>query len=153
MPNYKMEEVDLVPVINDTVNLFVDENVEISVKTKLTYANVESDKVQLRRLIINFIRNAIQANSSKIEILLEQADKNIKIFIADNGTGIPENFQEKIFESNFTTKEKGMGLGLKLAKRFIESSKGSIELIVSSELGTKFLITIPLLSFGTGKKS
>lgn len=153
MPNYKMEEVDLVPVVNDTVNLFVDENVEINVNTKLNYANVESDKVQLRRLIINFIRNAIQAKSSKIDISLEQSDKNIKILISDNGTGIPGNYQSKIFESNFTTKEKGMGLGLKLAKRFIESSKGSIELIGSSELGTKFLITIPLLSFGTGKKS
>ena len=153
MPNYKMEEMDLIPVINDTINLFVDENVEISVNTKLAYANVESDKVQLRRLLINFLRNAIQANSSKIEILLEKDDENIKIFISDNGTGIPQNYQDKIFESNFTTKEKGMGLGLKLAKRFIENSKGSIELVESSEQGTKFLITIPLVSFGTGKTS
>jgi two-component system nitrogen regulation sensor histidine kinase NtrY len=83
--------------------------------------------------------------------LLEQDDENVKIFISDNGAGIPDNYKDKIFESNFTTKEKGMGLGLKLAKRFIENSKGSIELIGSSGHGTKFLITIPLLSFGTGK--
>ena len=153
MPNYKMEEIDLIPVIKDTVNLFVDEKVNINVNTNLVSAIVESDKVQLRRMIINFIRNSIQANASKIDLSIVQEEENIKINISDNGSGIPERYQEKIFESNFTTKPKGMGLGLKLAKRFIENSKGSIKLVNSSEKGTAFLIVIPVLSAKTGKSS
>ena len=153
MPNYKMEEIDIIPVIHDTVNLFVDEKVEINVNTNLVSANVESDKVQLRRLIINFIRNSIQANASKIDLSVEQKEGNIYINISDNGSGIPERYQEKIFESNFTTKPKGMGLGLKLARRFIENSKGSIDLVESSEQGTTFLIVIPALSSKLGKSN
>ena len=153
MPNYKIEEVDLIPVINDTVNLFVDENVEINVNTNLVSAIVESDKVQLRRMIINFIRNSIQANASKIDLSIEKDEGNIKINISDNGAGIPERYREIIFESNFTTKPKGMGLGLKLAKRFIENSKGSIKLVESSDQGTTFLIVVPVLSSKLGKNS
>ncbi len=153
MPNYNMEKIDLISVINDTVNLFIDEKVEINVNTKLVSTNVESDKVQLRRLIINFIRNSIQANASKIDLSIEQADENIKLYISDNGTGIPERYQYKIFEPNFTTKQKGMGLGLKLAKRFIENSKGSISLVESTGQGTTFLIILPVLSFKLDKDS
>ena len=153
MPNYKMEAIDLIPVIKDTTNLFIDEKVEINVKTKLIYANVESDKVQLRRMIINFIRNSIQAKSSKIEIFIEEEEENIKVHISDNGSGIPERYQDKIFESKFSTKPKGMGLGLKLAKRFIENSKGWIKLVQSSGQGTTFMIAIPALSFKNRKST
>ncbi len=152
MPNYKMEEIDLLPVINDTANLFLDENVEINVKAELDSAAVESDKVQLRRLFINFIRNSIQAHSSKIDITVSKMESSAQILISDNGTGIPKKYQGKIFESNFTTKEKGMGLGLKLAKRFIESTNGSVELVESSEKGTTFRIIIPLLKNKTEKE-
>ncbi len=151
MPNYNMEELDIFVVINDTVNLFVDENVEINVVSNLTTAIVESDKVQLRRLIINFIRNSIQAQSSKIDIIIEHENSKFIIKISDNGTGIPEKYQDKIFDSNFTTKARGMGLGLKLSKRFIENSKGSITLLESSTNGTTFLIGIPIISFKMGK--
>ncbi|MGA9295092.1 MAG: ATP-binding protein, partial [Ignavibacteriaceae bacterium] len=59
---------------------------------------------------------------------------------------IPEEAKEKIFDSNFTTKEKGMGLGLKLAKRFLESINGKIFLLESSEKGTTFRLQIPVSS-------
>jgi len=65
------------------------------------------------------------------------------LIIVDNGTGIDDKYKNKIFEMNFTTKDKGMGLGLKLAKRFIESIHGKIQLIESGSPGTTFEITIP----------
>jgi len=51
--------------------------------------------------------------------------------------------KEKIFQTNFTTKEKGMGIGLKLVKRFIEGINSSIDLISSTPEGTIFKIVIP----------
>ena len=65
--------------------------------------------------------------------------------IKDNGKGIPNDIQSKIFDANFTTKQKGMGLGLKLTKRFIESINGNLYLLNSDSSGTTFKITIPKL--------
>jgi len=96
-------------------------------------------------LLINLIRNSIQAHASKLNISSKINNNSIELYLTDNGTGIPEGFRDKIFESNFTTKEKGMGLGLKLAKRFIESINGQINLVSSSDPGTTFKISIPLI--------
>ena len=95
-------------------------------------------------MFINFIRNSIQAESKKINITLSKSKQNIKIIIEDNGKGIAVKDREKVFNSNFTTKEKGMGLGLYLAKRYIESLNGNISLLKSSKNGTTFKILIPL---------
>ncbi len=94
-------------------------------------------------MFINFIRNSIQANADKIIININSKENDFEIRITDNGTGIPEEIRDKIFNENFTTKNQGMGLGLSMAKRFIENIKGRIELESSSEKGTTFKIIIP----------
>jgi len=145
MPNYKLEELDLIPVINDTVNLFLDEKIKIGIDTTLNSALIEGDKTHIRRLLINLIRNSIQADATLIKIIINWEDGNFSAIINDKGKGIPDEIKDKIFEVNFTTKEKGMGLGLKLAKRFLEGINGSIQLVNSSSSGTTFKITIPMV--------
>ncbi|MFO7447481.1 MAG: HAMP domain-containing sensor histidine kinase [Ignavibacteriaceae bacterium] len=145
MPNLNLEEVNLIPVINDTINLFVDEKIKIDVKSEFNKALVETDKSQMRRMIINFIRNSIQAEATRIKFEIKAEGNNILILIEDNGNGIPENVKDKIFETNFTTKIKGMGIGLKLARRFLEGTNGKIELVKSSVEGTLFRISIPAI--------
>ena len=145
MPNFNLEEIDLIPILDDTVNLFGEENIKIQTKSEYNSAIVEADKSQLRRLFINLIRNSIQAEASRIDIETTLEDYYYCILVKDNGNGIPQKIQNKIFNSNFTTKESGMGLGLKLAKRFLEGIKGSIELVESSDAGTTFKISIPAL--------
>ncbi len=143
MPNFKLEKIDIIPVVNDTVNLFMEEKIRIDINTTLSSAIVEADNSQLRRLFINLIRNSIQAKANKIGISIEPGDNVFVILISDNGTGIPGEIKDKIFESNFTTKAKGMGLGLKLAKRFIEGINGNIEITDKQDPGAAFKITIP----------
>jgi signal transduction histidine kinase len=145
IPNYKLEEIDLLTIIKDIVNLFSDEQIKLDIQTFLNSATVEGDKSQFRRLLINLIRNSIQADANKITITLASENDFYNLFVTDNGKGIPENIKDKIFESNFTTKEKGMGLGLKLAKRFIEGINGNINLIESNNNGAAFKILIPKL--------
>jgi len=145
MPNLNIEVIDLIPVIKDTVNLFVDEKVKITVNSSLQNSAVEADRSHLRRMIINFIRNSIQAGASGISIYIGLSDTYYDITIEDNGSGIPEEIQHKIFDANFTTKAKGMGIGLKLSKRFIEGINGKIELIKTSSEGTIFRISIPAI--------
>lgn len=143
MPSLVIEEIDILNIVNDTVNLFADEKVNIEIKTDLQSAITEADVNQFRRMIINLIRNSIQANADQIVIkIFIEDDKYILVF-SDNGSGISENIKDRIFDINFTTKEKGMGLGLKLAKRFLEGINGSIVLQDTFEKGTVFRITIP----------
>jgi nitrogen fixation/metabolism regulation signal transduction histidine kinase len=144
MPSLKIEVFDLVSVLNDTVNMFLHEKTYIQINTELKLAEIEADLSQLRRMIINLIRNSIQADASKITINLKEEDGFYKLLFTDNGHGIKEEIKDKIFEANFTTKKQGMGLGLSLAKRFLESIKGEIELLSTSEFGSTFLISIPV---------
>ena len=144
MPSLKLETLNLLDTISETTNLFVEEKIKINVNTNLNSAVVDADKTQLRRLFINLVRNAIQANASIIDISVNGGDGNFEILIKDNGTGIPEDAKEKIFDTNFTTKEKGMGIGLKLAKRFLEGINGKIFLLETSNKGTTFELQIPM---------
>lgn len=89
------------------------------------------------------VRNSIQANASKIVLKLSEKDNEFSLLIKDNGNGIEDKHKNEIFNMNFTTKERGMGLGLKLAKRFIESNGGKIHLVKSQPSNTIFQIIVP----------
>lgn len=144
MPSLKLDVFDLIPVIKDTTHLFGDEEADIKFITDVNEVQVESDSSQMRRMFINLIRNSIQAKANLITIDLSIED-NYSIFkISDNGSGIPQENQNKIFDTNFTTKEKGLGIGLKLIKRFLENTGGEITLYSSSSAETVFRIKIPI---------
>lgn len=143
MPNLKMENLDIRLVIDDAVNLFLEEKVKINVNKYGIYYKVAADKDQLKRTLINLIRNSIQAGASSIIINLYEDNELVNLEIADNGSGIPAENLNRVFEPNFSTKEKGMGLGLKMAKKFIEGIKGKICIVESNSSGTKFLLQIP----------
>ena len=142
MPNYNLETIDLIPVIKDTLNLFIDEKIQIKFDTTLTSAIIEADNSQLRRIIVNLVRNSIQAGATTLKIIVSDETDQYNISVEDNGTGIPESIKSKIFEHNFTTKDFGMGLGLKLAKKFIESIGGKLYLKHSSNNGSEFVIQL-----------
>lgn len=144
MPSLKIETVDMLSVLHDTVNMFIHEKAEIKIETNLEAAVIDADLNQLRRMFINLIRNSIQAKANKIQIDLNILDGKYEILFKDNGMGIEPAKQDKIFDENFTTKKQGMGLGLSMAKRFINSINGEINLKNSSENGTTFRILFPL---------
>lgn len=144
MPSLKIEVVDLIRIINETINIFINEKVKIALQTNLTEALVEADANHLSRMFINFIRNSIQANAKKINFVLQKNENNYEILISDDGSGIADEIRDKIFNENFTTKSQGMGLGLSMAKRFIENINGKITLDSSSIKGTTFKIIIPV---------
>ncbi|MDH3268676.1 MAG: ATP-binding protein, partial [Ignavibacteria bacterium] len=146
MPSLKLEKFDLIPIIKDTVHLFGDEEAEIKFDSNVEKVIVESDSSQLRRMFINLIRNSIQAKAQIITINLSTESYDSVIDITDDGLGVTPENQSKIFETNFTTKEKGLGLGLKLIKRFLENTGGEIKLLSSSSAGTVFRIKIPIKS-------
>lgn len=105
---------------------------------------------QLCQVLINILDNSIYA-LSKIRrerlIVVETMDsgENVIVKIKDNGTGIPKEIQDRIFDAFFTTKEvgSGTGLGLSICQSIIQRHKGKISFVSSEGLGTEFIITLP----------
>jgi len=97
-------------------------------------------------VIENLVKNAIDAmeGKGKIELIITENEKNANITISDTGKGIPKNIQQQIFSPGFTTKKRGWGLGLSLAKRIIEDYHNGKISVLKSELnkGTTFSINL-----------
>jgi signal transduction histidine kinase len=142
MPGLKTEIIDLTKVCSEAIDLFSQEAVKISFDSEPETASVEADRDQLKRTFINIIRNSIQAGSDIISVKLNERDDYFQIRIIDNGTGIDKKYIDKVFNDNFTTKSSGMGLGLAMAKRFIEQISGKIIVEETSEKGTIVLIEL-----------
>ena len=82
----------------------------------------------------------MQADATSINIDMRSSDTKYVIHFKDNGKGITDFEKDKIFDENFTTKKQGMGLGLSMAKRFMTSIDGEINLKSSNPQETTFEI-------------
>lgn len=112
---------------------------------------IEADGVQLEQVLVNLIRNAIEAmhdaaiRAPRLCIETSQDADSVAIAIRDNGPGISPHNLQKLFEPYFTTKAAGMGLGLSLSRSIVEDHDGSFH-VDSSSNGTTFQFTFPKAS-------
>ena len=105
---------------------------------------IEGDYNRLNQVLINMIKNSIEAIENNGIIKLDyKLDNNFKIIIEDNGIGIPEDELEKIKEPYYTTKKNGTGLGVSLSIEIIKSHNGNIKYIPLKK-GTKVIIELPI---------
>jgi nitrogen fixation/metabolism regulation signal transduction histidine kinase len=114
---------------------------------------VYADPDQLSRCFNNIIKNALQAmeESGIIHISMRILGDRARVEIKDNGKGMSEEVQERIFEPSFSTKSSGMGLGLAIVKRIVESSNGTISFTSRLGEGTTFYVEIPAAPDGPGE--
>lgn len=128
-------------LIKDTLkNIEIPEKIEIVSSNNEQSIHCDSDKMQI--VFMNIISNAIDAldKNGKIYIDLSSTNNENVIKIQDNGPGIEQENIEKIFDSLFTTKSSGTGLGLPYCKSVIEQHGGSISV---STKPTTFTIVLP----------
>jgi signal transduction histidine kinase len=106
------------------------------------------DVQKMKRIFTNIITNARDAmpEGGKLTITSREWNKQIIFTFTDTGQGIPENIMDKIWIPLFTTKAKGMGLGLAICRRMVEAHNGSISVKSKVGKGTSFTITLPLTS-------
>lgn len=98
----------------------------------------------INQALYNLLRNALEAtDAGHIFVHAVRQKKKVKITIKDQGIGIPEQDHENIFTPFFSRKKKGMGIGLFLTKKIIETHEGEIKVESSSGEGTTFSIIIP----------
>ncbi|MBE7705490.1 MAG: HAMP domain-containing histidine kinase [Cyanobacteria bacterium SIG29] len=105
---------------------------------------VTSDKVKVESSLTNLIFNAIEACNQGQQVCVDcfVEPKEIRIFVKNNGAKIPNEIKTKIFESDFTTKENGNGLGLAICKNQMQLVSGDINLVHSNDVETLFEIVL-----------
>ena len=102
---------------------------------------------QLNQVFMNILSNAIDAveGAGTIKVEVKEQEESMVISISDNGSGIPDDKKQKIFEPFYTTKDvqQGTGLGLSITYGIIKKHNGSIEVIDNDPVGTTFKIYLP----------
>jgi signal transduction histidine kinase len=98
----------------------------------------------LSQALLNLLKNAVEASSSTpVQVEGRRNKKRVEILVRDEGPGIPPEAIVRVFEPFYTTKDKGMGIGLFLAKKIIEAHGGTIEARSREGEGTEFRIELP----------
>jgi len=150
MPAGKNDHLDLRTLIPEVLDMYKDfERVDIRLKMPpgKNPMPVYADRNQLVRVFNNLIKNAIQSydkrETAAIEVRCEAKNSLYKVEVADYGCGIPDNQQQNIFNPYFTTKAKGMGLGLSMVKSIIENFGGNVWFSSEENKGSVFVFTLP----------
>ncbi len=150
MPGARYEAIDLMEKVKNIATLF---GCNIRVLTSVPPYDAQQvlirmDKEQMTQVLNNLIRNALQAipegQEPEIIIRIEKREPSALCSISDNGIGIPENLQEKMFQPNFTTKTSGTGLGLAITRRIVEAAGGRIWFTTEPGKGSTFFVELPL---------
>jgi two-component system CheB/CheR fusion protein len=146
-PKPSFVEYDLQVLIDDTrSSIAIPKTVEVSTSFDPGFPKLIVDPNLLRRAFTNIIANALQAmpDGGQLKIKAWKNKEVAAISFQDTGKGIPEDIKAKIFNPLFTTREKGVGLGLAEAKLLIESHHGDIKVSSKVGEGTTFTVEIPL---------
>jgi signal transduction histidine kinase len=108
-------------------------------------AKVDSDL--LKQALLNIVLNGAQAmvDGGKLEVRLAENGRTALLSIHDEGSGIPDDIRDKIFDLYFTTKKGGSGIGLAMTYRIVQLHNGSIEVQSGATTGTTFTLRLPLI--------
>ena len=100
---------------------------------------VYADEGQISQILINLIKNALQAGAKHIDISARMGkDDEVIVHVANDGEAIPVSAQEQIFIPFYTTKKEGSGIGLSISRQIMRNHNGSIELVRSDDQQTVF---------------
>lgn len=142
-------KVDLAGVVADVIELESadarDAGIELVVETDGA-TSCRGDSGQLRRAVLNLVRNAVQAGSFAdppiVRVTLAEAGDHVVLSVENGGAPIPDDVRERMFDPFFTTRERGTGLGLAFVREIIAAHGGTIE-VDSDERATTFRVSIP----------
>jgi len=126
----------------------VDLGVEVAIETPVDLPRVRTDAAHIEQCLMELAHNALQAMPNggllRIEMGLQEQERQVFVRVSDTGTGIPAGAHARVFELFYTTRPGGLGMGLAAVKLNLERLGGRIELEASSEEGTSFRIDLPV---------
>ncbi len=147
-PRPDLSDVDLGELLADAAEVVAPEaeNAGVVLEVKRDGDTpARADREQLRRALINLLKNAVQATPKEghVTATAARSSRGLRLTIADTGKGIAADSLNRIFTPFFTTKEKGTGLGLAFAKEIVEAHGGSVDVVSQEGAGTTFTIFLP----------
>jgi two-component system sensor kinase FixL len=146
---------DINKVVEEAAALAMVGAKEGGVRATFTFAGglppVWIDKVQVQQVVMNLVRNAIEAMSKSPHRLLSIStaigdDEMVEVSVIDSGPGLPPDVAARLFQPFTTTKEKGMGLGLSISRSIIDNMGGRLRASPNPEGGLIFSFTLPALN-------
>jgi len=146
----ELQEYPITEVLQKIVNLIREEAASKGITMETRFSDspaiIPMDVDKLQQAFLNFIKNAMESISGEgsIVIAVESSEKGrISVKISDTGCGMTSEEVERIFNPEYTTKEKGLGLGLPLAHEIIRGHGGEIRVFSNLGSGTTFEIVLP----------
>jgi len=136
-------------IINETLDMFKGEGIEIIQDLQKNIPSFSLDKGQVRQALTNFIKNSKESfegisKQGQVKVSSRYEDNKVMITIEDNGCGISEENKKRLFQPYFTTKKHGSGIGLALTERIISLHGGKIVCESTEGNGTKFTVIFNL---------
>jgi two-component system sensor kinase FixL len=128
-----------------------EQNIQLRFNLSPEFDLVLADRVQIQQVLVNLFRNALEAmaQSSRRELDVSNAkvaDEMIEVAVADTGTGFHDDVRPNLFQTFFTTKESGMGVGLSISRSIIEAHGGRMWAENNAAGGATFRFTLPAAS-------
>jgi len=145
-----VKESSLQDLLRPLVTLFQEEASSLGIRLQsevppdLPLLAIDPEK--LTQALINIMRNGMQAmgQGGLLRVEAKSVKEGVEVTISDSGSGIPPEEMEKIFDYYYTTKERGVGLGLPIAHRIIEAHGGQLKIESRVGTGTKVTVTLPI---------
>jgi two-component system, LuxR family, sensor kinase FixL len=146
----------LSPLVKETIELLLvgtkTEGISIKVSADLPDISVIADKIEIQQVLLNLLRNAIEAVAGQerreVCLLIESRGDAIQISIIDNGPGLPDEVRAKLFRPFVSTKKTGMGVGLAICHTIISAHNGRLWAEENPTGGTIFRLMLPVATAG-----
>ena len=152
LPAPSLTGLDLNVLVREVLALYENSSVPIAKQLSPALRPVRADSTQIRQVLHNLIQNAQDAleqsdnvNKPVIEVHTEMQGDRVKISVSDNGPGFPEEMMTRIFEPYATTKPRGTGLGLAVAKKIVDEHHGSIAIENRPQQGACVSVLLPVM--------
>jgi signal transduction histidine kinase len=142
---------DLVPVLERVSDLFSAEASDRKLHFERQWPAslpLYGEEQRLQQVLVNLIRNAIQATPSEgtVRVRANAEGSLVTIVVEDTGPGIAESLRARVFEPFFTTKASGSGLGLPLVYSIVEQHRGSVAIEAGEHGGARLVVRLPTIA-------
>lgn len=150
------QELNISEIVNETLNLMeTTEQFKQVHLVKNLHAGplmVYVSKIQIEQVLVNMVLNALDSiresnppDGGTLEIRTDLPDaQHVRVSIIDDGAGLPEEYEDKIFRPFYTSKKSGMGMGLPISSSIVEAHSGKLVASNNSEKGATFYFTLPI---------
>ena len=149
---------DINQIIDNVLLLFEYEitktNTTLDFQPSQALEKLYVDEIQIQQILVNLVKNSLDAiagsgqEDGRIEIRVTQSSNEALISVSDNGGGVPEADRGRLFESFFTTKARGVGLGLSICRSIAAAHGGNLQYSAEEEGGSRFTLSLPLEFIG-----